>query len=280
VPTLIHWRLNGVSVAVRVPTLRQTPSERAEMARRTLLTDLGCEVSDVTDAEVWGFFFKAQYWDESAAIVVHERTSSDVPLATRYQGGVDASAVQALHRQLPPMAAVAEPFTPSLIVQDADEVIALIRRGVHQYRSPKVELRTSSFSTRDLRPLSGYARAYKYRQIEHLYSEYCAIGQEPFTALAVLLRSGKRSIVTPPVVEVRDAGPVIIEGTTRAAYCFRNDIAAFACVAVTGVAEDLPGDPMSIVALSISERSLSPRERTENYQQSLYRQIERATHPY
>jgi hypothetical protein len=139
---------------------------------------------------------------------------------------------------------------------------------------------SATLETEDLLPLSTYARAYKYVQIDRLFDAYRAVKHEPFTALAVTLRSGKRSILTPPIVEVRKEGPVIIEGTTRAAYCFKNNVAEFRCMAVTGVEEDLPGDPISIASLTISERSLSQRERTENFQESLYRQIERATHPY
>ena len=128
--------------------------------------------------------------------------------------------------------------------------------------------------------MSTYARAYKYVQIERLFSTYQEMQQKPFTAVAVTLRSGKKSILTPPVVEVRKEGPVVIEGTTRATYCFRNDIADYPCIAVHGVDADLPGTPVEIANMTISERSLSQRERTEEFQGSLYRQIERAIHPY
>jgi hypothetical protein len=49
---------------------------------------------------------------------------------------------------------------------------------------------------------------------------------------------------------------------------------------VRGVDEDLPGTPVPINSVTTSERSLSIVERTEDYQGSLYRPIERATHPY
>ena len=149
-----------------------------------------------------------------------------------------------------------------------------------QYRSAKVVLSSGTANTKDLLPLSNYARAYKYAQIDRLAEAYDSLKQEPFTALAVELRSGKRSILTPPVVELRKEGPVIIDGTTRATYCFKNSLDAYHCVTVTGVDEDLPGTPVSIDFVTISERSLSQKERTENFKESLFRQIERATHPY
>jgi hypothetical protein len=96
----------------------------------------------------------------------------------------------------------------------------------------------------------------------------------------VKLRSGRTSILTPPVVEDRSDGPVVIEGTTRAAYCFNHGIENYQCIAVRGVEDDLPGVPVPIRSVTTSERSLSLGERTEAYQGLLYRHIERATHPY
>jgi hypothetical protein len=284
VPTLIHWRLKGAMVRVfTAPLSSSTSAARAETARRKLLEDLGCEVRESSEATISGFFRRTQYWDESVAIVVSEQLGSSVPLATKYEGVSDAGAVQALHQMLPPPAdssSKAGAFKPSLIAQDAAEVLDLLKKGVPQYRAAKVTMSETTLATNSLLPLSTYARAYKYVQIERLFSTYEEMQQKPFTAVAVTLRSGKKSILTPPVVEVRKEGPVVIEGTTRAAYCFRNRIADYHCIAVNGVDVDLPGTPVEIANMTISERSLSQRERTEEFQGSLYRQIERAIHPY
>jgi len=284
VPSLVHWRLNRVTVRVFAPPVLQLGmAARGEIARRTLLAELGVEFRESANAEVSGFFLKSKYSDESVAIVVNDRPGPGLPLATRYEGSADASAVEALYRRfLQPgdAAGGTKPFAPSLIVQDPAEVFDLLQKGVRQYRSAKVTLNTTTLSTKDLLALSTYARAYKYVQIDRLVNAYKAMKQDPFTGLAVVLRSGKKSILTPPVVEVRKEGPVVIEGTTRATYCFKNQIANYHCIAVSGVEEDLPGTPVGIEAVTISERSLSQKERTEDFHESLYRQIERATHPY
>jgi hypothetical protein len=128
--------------------------------------------------------------------------------------------------------------------------------------------------------LSSYARAYKYQQVTRLFEAYSANKFDPFDALAVELRSGGKSIVTPPVVEEWPVGPVVIEGTTRAAYCFNKKIASYRCIVVRGVEADLPGTPVPIDAVAISERSLTLNERTQDYESSLFRLIERSVHPY
>jgi hypothetical protein len=138
----------------------------------------------------------------------------------------------------------------------------------------------TTIRTSELLLMSPYARSYKYKQIDNLVDSYHAIEQQLFTALAVTLESGGRSIVTPPVVEERPEGPVVIEGTTRAAYCYQNNIDGFHCIRVRGVNQDLPGKPVEIKHVTIAERSLSQRQRTEEFDYSLFRSIERAVHPY
>jgi hypothetical protein len=174
----------------------------------------------------------------------------------------------------------AQPFIPALLAQDCEEVFDLLKKGVRQYHSHTIQFQAAAIATKDLLVMSPYARAYKYLQVERLFDAYRTNNYQPFTARAVSLRSIGKTIVTPPVVEVRPEGHVVIEGTTRAAYCFRNNIDKYHCIEVSGVADDLPGSPVPIQMVTTSERSLSQLERTKDYRGALYRQIERAVHPY
>jgi hypothetical protein len=285
VPTLVYWRSTGVAVRVVASTLpvRQGVATRAESARRLLLANLGVEVRETDTPRVSGFFLRTSYPEDNVAIVLNDRSGRGVPLAVQYEGGTHASAVDALLRAIPysdePIRTV-EDYVPRLIAADSEEIFKLLRRGVKQYRSDKVRFETSSFATAELMVMSSYVRGYKSKQIERLVELYKASGREPFTAAAVELRSGATSIVTPPVVEVTPQGPVVLEGTTRVAYCARNKIAKYHCIAVYGVEDPLPGTPVEVQSVATSERSLSQTERTEDFQEPLYRQIERATHPY
>ena len=96
----------------------------------------------------------------------------------------------------------------------------------------------------ELHLISRFARAYKYKQIGQLIDAYQYLGTEPFEPLAVVLALSEPSIVTPPVVELRDVGYVVIEGTTRATFSYKNERSALRCIQVTGVREPLPGDPV------------------------------------
>jgi hypothetical protein len=279
VPTLVHWRMNGA----RVRVFAAPPGPvREEPARRVFLTELGVEVTETNDLSLSGFFLKTNYSEDDVAIVFNPPGAS-VPMATQYQGAADASAVVALHRSLRHFDDGTSPdsdFKPSLVAQDPQEILELLRRGVRQYRPPQVELQITSLPTNDLLLMTQYARAYKLTQIARLFHAYTANEHQPFASLAVRLRSGKKSILTPPVVEDGKHGRVVIEGTTRAAYCFGKAIETYQCIAVRGVEDDLPGTPVPIASVTASGRSLTVDERTENSRRLLFRHIERATHPY
>ena len=74
-----------------------------------------------------------------------------------------------------------EPFVPSLVAQDSMEVFGLLREGVSQYRSGKIQMQTVTLSTRDLLLMSPYARSYKYRQIDRLFDAYRAVSYTHLT---------------------------------------------------------------------------------------------------
>jgi len=279
VPTLVHWRVSGVRVRVFAPPFG---SAREEAARRVFLTELGVEIKETMDLALSGFFLKTNYLADDVAIVLNT-PDDQTPLATRYEGTADSSAVAALQRALQHFDDSTKPdsdFRPTLEAQDPQEVIELLRKGVRQYRSSQVELQTASLPTKDLLLMTPYARAYKLKQIARLFDAYTANEHQPFASLAVRLRSGKKSILTPPVVEDGKHGQVVIEGTTRAAYCFEKNIESYQCITVRGVEDDLPGTPVPIASVATSERSLTFDERTADPRRLLFRHIERATHPY
>ena len=75
-------------------------------------------------------------------------------------------------------------------------------------------------------------------------------------------------------------GPVVIEGTTRASYCYQEGIRDFHCIVANGVREELPGIPKPIQEITLVERTLTADEKTQGWDLSKYRRIERSVHPY
>jgi hypothetical protein len=281
-PTLMHWRLNNVPVHAFAPPMWHEGTRREAAAQRALLQELGVDFRETKDISVSAFFLRAHYPEDNIVVVLNEGIEKEIPLAVRYAGRAHAGAIEALNKVLSelPMPPTTSLYAPGLVPQEIVEIINRLKAGVSQYRSPKVEMDLTTIRTSELLLMSPYARSYKYKQLDNLMDSYRAIEQPPFTALAVTLKSGGRSIVTPPVVEERPEGPVVIEGTTRATYCYRNNIDEYHCILVRGVRQDLPGKPVEIKNVTIAERSLSQRQRTEDFDYTLFRSIERAIHPY
>ena len=270
IPTLLHWRLNGATVRVLAPPIVHRARKAREQAIRKLLVDLGVMFEETATLPVSGFFLRTRYPDDDCAIVIGEAGTPES--AVRYTGKADSSAVQALHSRLPPHAAGTASFVPTLVDQGLDEVITRLRT-VKQYSAPKTKIDPIEAATEDLWLMSPYARHYKFEQIKKLRDAYDQVGSTPFSALAVQLASGGTSIITPPVVEESAGKQVVIEGTTRATYCYENGVAEYPCLRVRGVEDGLPGEPTPIKKVTIARRSVDEEKHPR------YRNVERAVHP-
>jgi hypothetical protein len=278
-PALLCWRISRTPILVQTTApVGDATSVRQEVARRELLVNLGIRVEEVPILKRSGFFRWVEYPADSGVIVFNANPQQFVPYATQYDGMTHSQAVTALMEGIPSVKS--GDFVPEIINCDIGHVIASLRRGVDQYSRAGVSAEFGQVRTSELYLMSPYARAYKYKQLKLLFGEYERAGIEPFGSAAVKLASGAISIITPPVVELHDVGPVVVEGTTRAVFCRDSRATDFPCIKVGGVREPLPGTPIPIDQVSLTERSLSPSERMEGFNYVLFRHIERAIHPY
>lgn len=282
-PALLCWRLKRTPVlAYTLPPSGSPTQIRQEKTRRELLRNLGVQVKEANSIAKTGVFRQTDYPEDTFVIICSESGGKYAPFAIQYDGMMHSHATQSLLAGVtwPERDGADEAVGPQIEAHDAEDVISKLRRGVHQYSSPNVDLEVSVVNTNDLFLMTPFARAFKYRQIRLLFQEYQRVGVAPFQAMSVRLTSKEYSIVTPPVVEIHDIGPVVVEGTTRATFCRDNHIQGFHCIQVTGVRDPLPGNPVPIDQVSVAGRSLTPAERMENFNYNHFRHIERAVHPY
>lgn len=282
-PALLAWRLSNIPILVRTnPISGKTKNVRQEKARRKLLNNLGIRVDEVQELKKVGFFRNAEYEDDSCVIVCNENPGSYTPFALKYDGASHCQAVIALMEGTDWLKHERKDIehVPELSPYDPSKVIDTLRKGVHQYSSPHITLKVEKVKTSSLYLMTPFVRQYKYNQIEFLFQEYERIGVEPFGTIKVRFKSGECTVVTPPVVEIHDIGPVVIEGTTRATFCFNRNIDQFLCILVSGAKNPLPGNPVPINQVNLANRSLAPAERMEGFNYIHFRHIERAVHPY
>ena len=282
-PSVLRWRMKGLQVVVLAEQPRGDDLQRRkETNRRRLLRDLGVQLRVRRQLKITGFFLNSRYPDEAIAIEVNEGEGESRPLAVRYNGRTHSKAVAALLDVLPSIRETAQDraHVPTLEAHQADDVCRRLREGVSQYSPDSVHLTAAVLRPEELRVVSPFARAFKYHQIEYLAEEYDALGLETFCPLNVVLASGRRSVVTPPVVEMWPGGPVVIEGKTRATFSYKTQREGFHCIQVSGVRDALPGESVPIEEATIVQRALSPQEKTPRWAYSRFRHIERAIHPY
>jgi hypothetical protein len=227
-----------------------------------------------------GVFRDAHYPSDACAIVCSDTTGDFEPFAMSYDGKFHTGAVFALLEKVALNGVNSSSVIPELRPIDCESVIKMLREGVDQYTIDSVSLTPDLIPTKDLFLISRYARSSKYAQIQKLYQQYQRNDVDAFEPMAVKLSDGSDSIVTPPVVEMHDVGPVVIEGTTRATFCRDRGIDKYFCVRVDGVRENLPGSPSPIADVTITQRSLPPGERMREFEYGRFRHIERAVHPY
>jgi hypothetical protein len=280
-PALLCWRLAETPVTVIASPVQGNPVlERQEHTRRKLLTNLGATVTESMPLGTRGVFRDAHYPSDTCAVVCSETTGDFEPFAMSYDGKFHTEAAFALMERAAVSCRTNSTAIPTLRPIDCEVVVQMLRKGVDQYAADGVRLTFESIPTKDLFLMSPYARSSKYTQIGKLYQEYQRQGVNAFEPMAVRLADGGDSIVTLPVVEIHDIGPVVIEGTTRATFCRNRGIAKYFCIKVEGVQESLPGTPSPITEVTITQRSLPPGERMKGFEYGHFRHIERAVHPY
>lgn len=281
-PTILDWSLSGVPVTVFLsPPHGDDKQLRQERYRRNLLKNLGARVITHRSLPIKGFFLDAQDEGNLEALVLTEDSTEYRPLASRYDANDQLEAARALLNAVPPSwKQTRAEFRPSIRKYPDKDVAEILRRNVFQYKARGVSVKPEFVDTGSLNVISRYTRGYKYQQMRYLAERYRKARVTPFKALSISLRDGSRSVVTPPVVEETPDGLVVMEGNTRATCALHNEEEEFFCLLVRGVSETPLGVPYALSEVKVTERTLAPEERVENFDYHNFRHIERAVHPY
>lgn len=282
-PTLLEWSMEGV--AIRVYHWARAASDdieqRQESWRMSMLKQLGVELVDTSRPDLTGFLLDVDSIDHAHAIVLTQRRDDFTPLARIHTGRASQLAIRALRQRLDPtIRPLAEPSSrPVLTRASPDAMYAALRKGVTQYNGAGTSFSLELLDIAEVSPIVRRVREFKLRQVHRLIDRYRAAGLQPFEPAAVRMGSFS-SPVLPPVVERSSRGMVLIEGNTRAAYCYWNGIKSLWAIVVTGVTEPLPGEPGTLASLCTSSGVAPPSARIVNWDRNRFRTVERAMRPY
>lgn len=281
-PTILAWRRRSVPISLLLTPLKGSEkNRRQETYRRQLLKNLGANITETDELAFRAFVLDNEDEDNLDVLVLGEDSTGYQPLALRYKAIEHREAAMALLQRVKgSIAAQTDGYIPKIEIFDETNVASILKQSVSQYKGDGVNISFTSVPTDDLFIISKYTRSYKYQQLTYLYGIYKQAKIEPFKAFKVLLKDGTFSIATPPVVEKRQEGLVVIEGNTRATYFRNKELQSFPCLLVEGVVDPLPNIPFPISDVRISEQTLAPQQRMNAFEYGNFRHIERAIHPY
>lgn len=273
--TLIIWRMRGVRIRVLVTPSSGTASNiRKESQRRRHLVGMGAELKEVADLPFKGFLFDPSSIQRCASVVF---STEDSELATCLSGEEQFSTINALRKAIPKdFTDGSSSFIPSLAELNFQLITNQLKQ-VSQYVDANISPTIETLSVKDLRLTAPEIREYKYRQIANFAMLYEQHGLPLFSPIGIQLDKNVLSPVTPPVVETWGEENAVIQGNTRATYCFLNRLVAFPCVRISSVKHELPVSPIEIRRMRVVTRRKEVKY--SNYAEK-FRKIEEAVRPY
>lgn len=283
-PTILFWRGKGIEIRILLEPIRGLDeNQRAyEMARRSLLTNLGATIVEAEVLPEIGYVFDGTDDNRSGAVLYSTRESEHLPFATCYFGPEHQNVVRPVFKDLSHFFenSETENFIPDMTHYDQEILVRTLKEREAFYKNDDdVTLCLESVPVSSLHLTSRYLRDFKFKQIDMLVRMYQRKELELFASAATSLKDGTLSVITPPVIEERGSRKVVIEGNTRSLFCYLNGLESMDCIVVRNVRDDLPADPIEIKYGRVVSKELKPEERMRNYRRGLLRRIENAMHP-
>lgn len=281
-PSLLYWKSKGVRVDALLPELGD---KEDGPYRRKLLRAMGVhltELPSVAFVPIRSFVILPQDPAKLRAIVgVEKQSRSQTIEAVLYEGFMDESVIRTVLARLDELIGpypVPPPEAPVFGAGSHDLLLDRIK-SVGQYSKPGVDVTIENTPIEKLVSLTHFVREYKYRQIRHLVELYKTLDIQLFDPAVVMLNTGEKSFVTPPVVEESGGQFILIEGSTRAKFCLDEGISEIKCVVVRGVRDPLPSTPVPFERVRVLGRTLDPGQRYKGLNYADFRKIERSVHP-
>lgn len=249
-PSLLWWRIHGVTVRVAVPRpSRQTPRD---VFYQEQLRAIGVEF---VEAEAPFECFLLRSRDPSASLMLLRPKGAEgrlLPLA-HYTGHSDPLAMNALMQQVLSVIPLRRyALSPLMLRPGREHVWPMVDqlRAAHPYSSSDVTAALETVNVSSLYALTDRISSADYVQARHLKDLYDQGRVQPFEPAEV--EGATRScVIPPPVVEESGGRFVITEGLARAAFCRNNGIPAVQVLVVRNVRERWPGSPIPLRGVRI-----------------------------
>lgn len=277
-PTLLAWRCRGARVRVILPSTDGAGPH--EIYQRRVLRALGCELI-ISAVKFRGFLFNPGDEALARAITIPEAAGLN-NVAVRYYSPHDFPVINGLFASLS-ITNKTDPkklsVTPSLVSVGDQSVLSKLKQYVSAYASVSARLSMQTIPLNSIVLMTRMVRGFKYKQIRQMFDLFSNAELTPFETAEIRYSDDLSTIVTPPVVERAGDRHILVQGNTRAVYCYKNGIDELRCVVVRDHATPLPSEQrIELKDVLIGDRTISTRERYGSEIDKDYRSIELATH--
>jgi predicted acylesterase/phospholipase RssA len=281
-PTLLGWRYRGARIQVALETNGAVTGH--ELYRRRLLLALGAELVIGRPVGFRGFLLNPEDQALARAIVISPDLpgSDDDIVAVRYYSPLDFAAIQSLWERTRVIFAAtqtATPAAPTIRAVAEQLILEKLARHVKAYATTDARLSMETVQIDSMISLTKLVRGYKFKQIQQLFDLFHISQLDYFDPAEVCYSGDLTTYVTPPVVEYSGGRYILIQGNTRAVYCYRNGIREMRCIVVRNPGAPLPSNQrIEVRNVLIGGRTISTSDRYGGDLDRDYRSIEWATH--
>lgn len=274
-PTIVAWVSKKASITVIVK--KNNDKAIHGPYRQKLLETLGCEVLVLDELPMRGIIINGSDLDTARAIVFNDIKEFKGYHSKSYYGEADYKVITLL-RDLCLEKVKGEIKKLDLIAQPIHNIILFDKlKNVWQYKESEVTFDVREINIEDLTFLTKYIPGFKYRQIPELFKIFKINNLEYFVPAQLIIPDGKKSIITPPIIEIIGDFFIVVEGNTRLTYAYKNGIKKMKVVMVQGVTQPLPTTGrFKIHQILISDKTIKGEDRYENWNYSQFRKIESA----
>lgn len=279
-PSVLAAARRGVNIVLFAPP----PSDLKEQRRHWLLRELGADVIQATEPQIFtGLIFDLSLDKASALLSTFDSDPSENYKNEKVKSYTEHSDPAVLKMLKDNLSAYLKPVSAPRFLpykRCTDLKLFSLLETVPQYIGASFRITDVPVNDKIL-VLQQSLKEYKLLQIRHHISDLKKHNQELFDLIEVSLPSGTSTIITPPIFEAVGEKLVLIEGHARLFYCLNNGIDAIQAVVVTGVTFELPArDTYPLSSLKLDSSTISVNDLYKDVDMGLFRRIEEAVHPF
>lgn len=276
-PTLLKWKDDGAKIVFFLDENRDQ-LEHTKFRQR-FLNYFGVQVILTNHIPFSGFIFDGADRSKAKAIILNRSEKKPVGCHSKlYLVEEDFYAIKYMRKRILELGENKLSKASNVQIEKVkpNELFDLLK-NIPFYSHDDIDMSIRDIKVTDVFFITKYVRGYKYRQIHTLFDLYKKFGLALFEPAKLKLDNGKYTLITPPIVEKIGDKMFLVQGNTRFAYAYRNNIETLKCVFIEGIKDPLPSkSEINVKEVLLSDKVVAAGTRYDKFDLTKFREIEKA----